>query len=153
MLVDDVSVLNLYLKDGSSFTGAINPTGQTGSVYVELDANSTWTLTEDSYVSSLTCVQGTINLNGHKLYVNGVEYDGSSASAGSAFEVASETSSTGAPDAPGGEGGAAPDGAGGSGSGSGSGEAPSAPPDGNGGSTSGSSGSSSSSEPPSKPSN
>ena len=85
-------------------------------MYVELDANSTWTLTADSYVSSLTCVQGTINLNGHKLYVNGQEYDGEGASGGSAFDIASAAASGasqgGAPDAPGGNGAG---GAGGSG--------------------------------------
>ncbi len=110
MLVDDVSALNLYLQDGSAFTGAINPDGQAGDVYVELDANSAWTLTGDSYVTSLTCVPGTINLNGHKLYVNGVEYDGESASAGSAVDIsASEsTSQQGAPDAPGGAEGGVP---------------------------------------------
>ena len=123
MLVDSVSTLNLYLQDGSSFTGAINPSGQTGEVYVELDANSTWTLTEDSYISSLTCVQGTINLNGNKLYIDGVEYDGSSACASEAFEIVSESTGmgdgaalgeapegapddapAGAPDTPGGQG-------------------------------------------------
>lgn len=95
MLVDDVSALNLYLQEGSNFMGAINPTGQAGDVYVEIDANSSWTLTQDSYVTSLSCVQGTINLNGHKLYVNGVEYDGESASVGSAVDVSSSTSSGG----------------------------------------------------------
>ena len=30
ILVDEVSALNLYLKDKSSFTGAVNPDGQTG---------------------------------------------------------------------------------------------------------------------------
>ncbi len=39
MLVDDVSALNLYLHDGSTFTGTINPDSQQGDVYVELDAN------------------------------------------------------------------------------------------------------------------
>lgn len=112
MLVDDVSALNLYLHDGSTFTGAINPDGQQGDVYVELDANSTWTLTGDSYITSLTCVQGSIDLNGHKLYVNGVEYDGESASAGEAVDVSASSSGEGmgemggAPDAPGGSGGA-----------------------------------------------
>ena len=116
LLVDDSSTLNLYLHDASSFTGAVNPDGQTGDVYVELDANSTWTLTADSYVSSLMCVQGTINLNGHKLYVNGQEYDGESASGGSAFDIASAAASGasqgGALNAPGGKGAG---GAGGSG--------------------------------------
>ncbi|EJU35408.1 putative lipoprotein [Slackia sp. CM382] len=87
MLVDDVSALNLYLQDGSSFSGAVNPSGQEGDVYVELDANSTWTLTGDSYVTSLTCVPGSIDLNGHTLYVNGVAYDGASASAGEAVDM------------------------------------------------------------------
>ena len=120
MLIDDVSALNLYLNDGSTFTGAVNPTGQQGDVYVELDANSTWTLTDDSYVTSLTCVQGSINLNGHKLYVNGVEYDGESAVAGSAVDTSSSASGStdgqpgAAPEAPGdsngpsGNGGATP---------------------------------------------
>lgn len=129
MLVDSVSTLNLYLRDDSSFTGAINPDGQTGDVYVELDANSTWTLTEDSCISSLTCVQGTINLNGHKLYINGVEYDGSSACAGEAFEIVSESTGMGS-SAP----GEALEGA--------LGNAPSAP-----------SGQGEGSEPPAKPSN
>ncbi len=120
MLVDSVSALNLYLQNGSTFTGAVNPSGQTGDVYVELDANSTWTLTEDSYVSSLTCAQGSINLNGHKLYVDGVEYDGQSASAGSAVDVSASSS--------GGSGnGSAPGNGGGSGSSNGSGTPPSKP--------------------------
>ena len=41
----------------------------------------------DSYVTSLTCVPGSIDLNGHTLYVNGVEYDGASASAGEAVDM------------------------------------------------------------------
>ena len=36
MLVDSVSSLNLYLSDDSSFTGAVNPEGAAGQVYVEL---------------------------------------------------------------------------------------------------------------------
>ncbi len=120
MLVDSVSALNLYLQNGSTFTGAVNPSGQTGDVYVELDANSTWTLTEDSYVSSLTCAQGSINLNGHKLYVDGVEYDGQSASTGSAVDVSASSS--------GGSGnGSAPGNGGGSGSSNSGGTPPSKP--------------------------
>ncbi len=120
MLVDSVSALNLYLQNGSTFTGAVNPSGQTGDVYVEIDANSTWTLTEDSYVSSLTCAQGSINLNGHKLYVDGVEYDGQSASTGSAVDVSASSS--------GGSGnGSAPGNGGGSGSSNSGGTPPSKP--------------------------
>ena len=109
MLVDSVSTLNLSLASGSTFTGAINSTGANGNVYVELDANSTWTLTADSYVSSLTCDAGSINLNGHKLYVDGKEYTASSASTGTAFEIVSSSSTSGNGGGAGGEGGEAPD--------------------------------------------
>lgn len=92
MIVDDISSLNLYLNDNSIFTGAINPGGQSGKVYVELKDGSKWTLTADSYISSLTCDAGSINLNGHKLYVNGVEYTDNTASQGNAIEMASGNS-------------------------------------------------------------
>ena len=91
MIVDEVSSLNLYLKESSSFNGAINSDGESGDVYVEIEDGSTWTLTGDSYITSLTCSAGSINLNGHKLYVNGQEYTEGSASEGEAIAV--ETSS------------------------------------------------------------
>ena len=106
MIVDSVSHLNLYLKSGSSFTGAINSDGQAGEVYVEIEDGSTWTLTGDSYITSLTCGTGAINLNGHKLYINGTEYTANSSSTGTAIAV--KASSTGG--GQGGPGGAKPDG-------------------------------------------
>ena len=87
IVVDNVSLLNLYLKDGSSLNGAINSSGQAGDVYVDLSGGSVWTLTGDSYIASLTCDPGSVNLNGHTLYVNGQPYDGSSASAGQAIDI------------------------------------------------------------------
>ena len=98
MLVDSVSVLNLYLKSGSVFTGAINSDGAQGEVYVEIESGSTWTLTADSYVSSLTCEAGSIDLNGHKLYVDGKEYTEGSASSGTAIEIKASSNSGGKPD-------------------------------------------------------
>ncbi len=98
MLVDSVSVLNLYLKSGSAFTGAINSDGAQGEVYVEIESGSTWTLTADSYVSSLTCEAGSIDLNGHKLYVDGKEYTEGSASGGTAIEIKASSNSGGKPD-------------------------------------------------------
>ena len=73
MLVDDVSNLNLYLSGDSVFDGAVNPEGQAGEVYVELTEGSKWVLSADSYITSLTCDADSIDLNGHKLYVNGKE--------------------------------------------------------------------------------
>ena len=44
-----------------------------GEVNLVIDEDSSITLTGDTYVKSLSN-SGTINLNGYKLYVNGVEY-------------------------------------------------------------------------------
>jgi hypothetical protein len=81
--VDSVSTLNLILKSASAYTGAVNSAGAAGKVYVEVPSGCTWTLTADSYVTSLTCVAGSIDLNGHTLYVNGTAYTASASSAGS----------------------------------------------------------------------
>lgn len=97
MIVDEVSTLNLYLKNNSSYSGAINKDGQAGEVYVELEEGSTWTLSADSYISSLTCKESSINLNGHKLYVNGVEYKEGTVSSGQAIEVVISSSGNNMP--------------------------------------------------------
>ena len=89
MLVDDVSHLNLYLSESSVFNGAINSDGQAGEVYVELTDGAKWTLSGDSYITSLTCDADSIDLNGHKLYVNGEEYTAGSTSTGTAIEIVS----------------------------------------------------------------
>ena len=75
IVVDSISKLTMKLTGNSSFTGAINNSNQ-GEVSLELDKTSTLTLTGDTYVKSLTNADSTnsnINLNGYKLYVNGVE--------------------------------------------------------------------------------
>lgn len=85
IVVDDVSELNLYLSESTSYEGAINA-DNAGAVYVEIESGSTWTLTGDSYVTALTCDADAINLNGHTLYVNGEAYSEGSASEGEAIE-------------------------------------------------------------------
>lgn len=94
MIVDEVSALNLYLTDKSTLVGAINSDGTAGEVYVELDENSTWTLTGDSYITSLTCNAGSINLNGHILYVNGEVYTEGTDSNGEAIDITTGSSSS-----------------------------------------------------------
>ena len=84
--VDSISTLNLVMSNSSSFNGKINTSGQEGSVYVEVPEGCEWTLTGDSYISSLTCAAGSIDLNGHSLYVNGTAYVAGTASQGSAVE-------------------------------------------------------------------
>ncbi|MBQ9002858.1 MAG: hypothetical protein IJ087_13485 [Eggerthellaceae bacterium] len=113
IVVDSVSNLNLHLTN-STFTGAINSDGQAGDVYVEVANGSKWTLTADSYITSLTCSADSINLNGHALYVNGVAYSEGTASTGEAIAVVASESSGGPggtpPDGkPGENGGSAPD--------------------------------------------
>ncbi len=71
IIVDAISSLNFNLQN-TEFEGAINSTGTTNVV---IESGSTWTLTGNSNITSLEN-SGTINLNGHKLLVNGVEYSG-----------------------------------------------------------------------------
>lgn len=136
IVVDDVSNLNLYLTNGSAFCGAINSDGQAGEVYVEIGSGSTWTLTGDAYITSLTCGADSIKLDGHTLYVNGEPYEEGTASTGTAIEVVQNSGGMGA----------APDGQGGPG-GPGSGGTPPEKPEGEGGGQGGSGGT-----PPEKPS-
>ena len=89
ILIDEASSLNLYLTDGSTFTGTINSDGTEGEVYVEIEDGSTWVLTDDAYITSLTCGADAIDLNGYTLYVNGVVYVEGTASSGTAIEVTS----------------------------------------------------------------
>ena len=64
----------MYLGNGSSFSGAII-SENAGEVEITLDSYSSITLTGDTYVKSLTNADTTnsnINLNGYKLYIDGV---------------------------------------------------------------------------------
>ncbi len=75
IVVDSISSLTINLINNSSLKTTIN-TDNTGTVNLTLDATSTLTLTGDTYLTSLTNPDSTnsnINLNGYKLYINGVE--------------------------------------------------------------------------------
>ena len=83
ILVGSDSELTLTLADGSTFNGCIggnitNAAGdsvstETGTVHVTLGDDSTWTLTADTYITSLKGDAGRINTNGHRLFVDGSE--------------------------------------------------------------------------------
>jgi len=92
IVTDEISAINMYLTSGSSYEGTVNG-DNSGKVYVNIESGSSWTLTGDSYITALTCDKDGIVLNGHKLYVNGVEYQEGSASTGDAIELTSGTSS------------------------------------------------------------
>ena len=74
--IDNISTLAMTMESGSQYTGTINGANTAKTLSVSLDNSSTLTLTGDSYISSLTNAvsdNSNINLNGHKLYVNGTE--------------------------------------------------------------------------------
>ena len=69
--VDSVSSLTMTADAGSSYTGAINTSGNAGTVSVILNSGATWTLTGDSYITSFDGDLSAVNLNGYTLYING----------------------------------------------------------------------------------
>ena len=74
--MDSISKLTMTISDSSSFKGAIN-TANEGEVSIKIDEASTITLTGNTYIKSLDNADSTnsnINLNGYKLYINGVEF-------------------------------------------------------------------------------
>lgn len=96
MLVDEVSHLNLYLKEGSTYSGAINPDGTAGEVFVSVDEGCSWELTADSNITSLTCGTDGVLLNGFVLTVGDQTYEEGTASTGE--EIAAQVSeSSGGP--------------------------------------------------------
>ena len=76
IVVDSISKLTVNLTSSSVFKGTIN-SNNGGEVALTLDKTSSITLTGNTYIKSLTNLDTTnanINLNGYKLYVNGVEF-------------------------------------------------------------------------------
>ena len=72
VIVDSISSL-IWNLENTKFSGAINSTGNTT---VNVGSGSTWTLTGDSSVSSLT-VEGNIEYGEYSLTVNGQTYNSS----------------------------------------------------------------------------
>ena len=72
IVADSISTIALDMANGSSLVGAINTDNTAKEITVKLSKDSTWTLTGDSYVKSLTNEDTTgenIHLNGYKLVV------------------------------------------------------------------------------------
>lgn len=72
IVADAISTIALDMTNGSSLVGAVNTDNTAKEVTVKLSKDSTWTLTGDSYVKSLTNEDTTgsnIHLNGYKLVV------------------------------------------------------------------------------------
>ena len=86
VLVGSDSELTLTLADGSTFNGSVsgsitNAAGEsvsteTGTVNVIIGNDCTWSLSADSYVTSLKGDTSRIKSNGHRLFVGGKELCG-----------------------------------------------------------------------------
>jgi hypothetical protein len=80
VVVDATSTASLDLSDGSTLSGAIDHAGTASSVALTLDGTSSWTVTDDSHLTSLTGAKVSggrvtnITGNGHT-----VTYESSSA--------------------------------------------------------------------------
>ena len=72
IMADSISTIALDMANGSSLVGAVNTDNSAKEVTLKLSKDSTWTLTGDSYVKSLTnedTTNSNIHLNGYKLVV------------------------------------------------------------------------------------
>lgn len=72
IVADSISTVALNMTNGSSLVGAVNTDNTAKEITMKLSKDSTWTLTGDSYVKSLTNEDTTgsnIHLNGYKLVV------------------------------------------------------------------------------------
>ena len=72
IVADSISTVALDMTNGSSLVGAVNTNNSAKEITVKLSKDSSWTLTGDSYVKSLTNEDTTgenIHLNGYKLVV------------------------------------------------------------------------------------
>ena len=72
IVADSISTIALNMTNGSSLVGAINTDNTAKEITLKLSKDSSWTLTGDSYVKSLTNEDTTgenIHLNGYKLVV------------------------------------------------------------------------------------
>jgi len=72
ILADAISTVALDMTNGSSLVGAINTDNTAKEVTLKLSKDSSWTLTGDSYIKSLTNEDTTgenIHMNGYKLVV------------------------------------------------------------------------------------
>ena len=94
IIADSNSALNVYIYDASTLTGAINAENSGAEIFVDV-TGAKWQLTEDSYITSLTCDNNSIILDGHTLYVKGNAYPAESALKGRAVTLPDDSENYG----------------------------------------------------------
>ncbi|MBQ2665749.1 hypothetical protein [Methanobrevibacter sp.] len=75
IIIDKISSMKLTLSK-TKYSGCINPSSSYGTTKLVINSGSTWTLTGNSHISSLSNY-GTINYGSYTLYVNGKAYTAS----------------------------------------------------------------------------
>ena len=80
VVADSISSANISLTNSSSLSGSINPGKTAKAARLTLDATSTWNVTADSYLTSLTLsggISGTtitnVTGNGHTVYYDATD--------------------------------------------------------------------------------
>lgn len=73
VVLDNISIASLSLKNSSSLKGTVNSDNTAKSIAMTLDSTSTWNVTGNSYITNLTDADTTlanIDDNGYNIYYN-----------------------------------------------------------------------------------
>jgi hypothetical protein len=72
VIADELSSVSLTLRGSSTFTGTVNAANTARAAKVTLEDGTTWSLTDNAYLTSFTGRVGAIVTNGFTVFVNGV---------------------------------------------------------------------------------
>lgn len=72
VVVDELSSISLTLRGSSAFTGTVNAANTARAAKVTLESGTTWSLTDNAYLTSFTGRVSAIVTNGFNVFVNGV---------------------------------------------------------------------------------
>jgi hypothetical protein len=72
VVVDELSSVSLTLRGSSVFTGTVNAANTARAAKVTLEDGTTWSLTDNAYLTSFTGRVSSIVTNGFTVFVNGV---------------------------------------------------------------------------------
>ena len=92
--VDSISTLAMTMSGGSVYTGAMNQAGSAKSLALTMSADSVWSLTGDSVLTSLSnadSANSNIYLNGHTLTVGGKAVSGNTGTYDGGSQAGEET--------------------------------------------------------------
>jgi len=80
IVADNISTIEMVLKNNSNLSGAINSSNTAKSISLTLDSTSKWSVTQDSYLTSLSGISISADTieniigNGHTVYYDSTSY-------------------------------------------------------------------------------